>query len=58
VPKIIKGTHLGDRRVRRLRAAEFSLEVDQKWPIEVDGDLIGNTPLNGRVVPAAISLKI
>lgn len=58
VPKIIKGTHLGDRRVRRLRAAEFTLEIDQKWPIEVDGDLVGNTPLSGRVVPAAISLKI
>lgn len=58
VPKIIKGTHLGDRRVRRLRAAEFTLEIDRKWPIEADGDLLGNTPVNGRVVPAAISLKI
>jgi len=58
VPKIIKGTHLGDRRVRRLRAAEFTLETDRKWPIEADGDLVGNTPVNGRVVPAAVSLKI
>jgi diacylglycerol kinase (ATP) len=58
VPKIIKGTHLDDRRVKRLRAAEFTLEIDQKWPIEADGDLVGNTPMSGRVVPAAISLKI
>lgn len=58
VPKIIKGTHLADRRVTRLRASEFTLEIDGKWPIEVDGDLVGNTPVSGRVVPAAISLKI
>ncbi len=58
VPKIIKGTHLRSPGVRRLSAAEFSLEVDRDWPLEADGDYLGNTPVTGRVVPAAISLKI
>jgi YegS/Rv2252/BmrU family lipid kinase len=58
VPKVIKGTHLTDRSVRRLSAAEFSITCDPVWPLECDGDLVGNTPVSGRVVPAAISLKI
>jgi diacylglycerol kinase family enzyme len=58
VPKVIKGTHLTDRSVRRLSAAEFSVASDPVWPLECDGDLVGNTPVSGRVVPAAISLKI
>ena len=58
VPKVIKGTHLTDPAVRRLLAAEFSIETDPPWPVECDGDLVGNTAVKGRVIPAAISLKI
>lgn len=58
VPKVIRGTHLADRAVRRLTAAEFRLETDPGWPVECDGDLVGNTAVRGRVVPAAIGLKI
>jgi diacylglycerol kinase (ATP) len=58
VPKIIKGNHLTDPAVRRLSAAEFTLVTEPGWPVESDGDLIGNTEVKGRVLPAAISLKI
>ncbi len=58
VPKVIKGTHLRDPSVRRFTAAEFTVETEPLWPVECDGDLIGNTTVRGRVVPAAISLKI
>jgi diacylglycerol kinase (ATP) len=58
VPKVIKGTHLQDPAVRRLTAAEFSLTTEPNWPVEADGDLVGNTTVRGRVVPAAIRLKI
>lgn len=58
VPKVIRGTHLTDPAVRRLSAAEFHIETDPAWPVECDGDLIGNTTVKGRVIPAAISLKI
>jgi diacylglycerol kinase (ATP) len=58
VPKVIKGTHLADRAVRRVSAAEFSIATQPVWPLECDGDLVGNTPVRGRVVPAAIRLKI
>jgi YegS/Rv2252/BmrU family lipid kinase len=58
VPKLIKGTHLREAAVRRISAAEFTIETEPRWPVECDGDLIGNTTVKGRVVPAAISLKI
>lgn len=58
VPKVIRGTHLRDRSVRRFSAATFKVETDVVWPLEADGDYIGNTPVAGRVVPAALRLKI
>jgi diacylglycerol kinase (ATP) len=58
VPKVIKGTHLSDPAVRRFSAAEFKIETNPEWPLEADGDPVGNTTVTGRVVPAAIRLKI
>ena len=58
VPKVIKGTHLTDRAVRRFSAASISIETDIPWPLEADGDYVGNTPVTSRVIPAALRLKI
>ncbi|MGD2044157.1 MAG: YegS/Rv2252/BmrU family lipid kinase [Acidimicrobiia bacterium] len=58
VPKVIRGTHLRERSVRRFSAATFRIETDVVWPLEADGDYIGNTPVAGRVIPAALRLKI
>ncbi len=58
VPKVIRGTHLADRAVKRFSAATFRIETDVSWPLEADGDYVGNTPVSGRVVPAALRLKI
>lgn len=58
VPKVIRGTHLTDPAVRRFSAAQFEIRTDRTWPLEADGDYIGNTPVTGRVVPAALRLKI
>lgn len=58
VPKVIRGTHLRERSVRRFSAATFRVQTDVVWPLEADGDYIGNTPVTGRVIPAALRLKI
>lgn len=58
VPKVVKGTHLKEPGVRRLSVSEFTLVTEPLWPVEADGDLVGNTTVRGRVVPAAIRLKI
>lgn len=58
VPKIIRGNHLSDPAVRRFKAARFEIETDIPWPLEADGDYVGNTPVSGRVLSAALRLKI
>lgn len=58
VPKIMRGTHLTDPAVRRFSAATFTISTDVPWPVEADGDYLGNTPVTGRVVRAALRLKI
>ena len=58
VPKVVKGTHLREPGVRRLSVSEFTLVTEPFWPVEADGDLIGNTTLKGRVIRAAVHLKI
>jgi len=58
VSKIIGGNHLTDRAVRRFSAAKYQITTDIPWPLEADGDYIGNTPVSGRVLPAALRLKI
>jgi diacylglycerol kinase (ATP) len=58
VPKIIKGVHLTDRAVRRYATGAFELVTSPVWPIEADGDLVGNTPVSVSVVPGALDLKI
>jgi diacylglycerol kinase (ATP) len=58
VPKVVKGTHLREPGVRRLSVSEFTLVTEPFWPVEADGDLIGNTTVRGRVIPAAVRLKI
>jgi YegS/Rv2252/BmrU family lipid kinase len=58
VPKLIKGTHLADPDVRRASIREYLIETDVPWPVEADGDLVGMTPVRGRVIPGAVRLKI
>jgi diacylglycerol kinase family enzyme len=58
VPKIIKGVHLTDRAVRRYATERFELVTNPIWPIEADGDPVGNTPVSVSVVPGALDLKI
>lgn len=58
VPKLMRGLHLGEPGVRRISAESFRLDTQYPWPVEVDGDAIGNTPVEGQVLPAAIDLKI
>ena len=58
VPKVVAGLHLREPGVTRISSPTFRLDTQYRWPVEVDGDAIGNTPLHGRVVPAAMRLKI
>ncbi|MDP3984120.1 MAG: diacylglycerol kinase family protein [Acidimicrobiia bacterium] len=58
VPKIVRGVHLTDKAVRRYSTAGFDLLTELVWPIEADGEVVGNTPVVVSVEPGALSLKI
>lgn len=58
VPKIIRGVHLADPAVQRFSKSALELATDPDWPLEADGDLVGNTPVTVSVLPGALSLKI
>lgn len=58
VPKIVKGVHLGHPAVRRLVLASFRLTTEVPWPVEADGDHLGNTPVVVDVEGGAVRLKI
>lgn len=53
-----RGLHLRHEAVHRLRGVNFSIDTDEPWPVEADGEYLGSTPLAGRVLPAAIDIKI
>lgn len=57
-PKVAKGTHEPHPAVRRLQGSSFELSCDRPWPVEVDGEYLGETPLTGGIHKAAIALKI
>ncbi len=52
------GNHLADPTVRRFAAPEVRLESSDPWPVEVDGELIGTTPVLLRLQTGRIALKI
>lgn len=54
--KIARGKHLSDSSVVRLRGEEVSIEADQRVPLQIDGDCIGELPETIRVLPKAMSL--
>ena len=58
VPKVARGLHLTDRAVRRFTASEVRVETAVPWPVEIDGEYVGNTPVLARVQGGRIALKI
>lgn len=58
MPRVVRGTHLHHRGVRRFEAESFTLSCPEAWPVEADGEILGKGPVHGRVVPGAIDFKI
>ncbi len=53
-----RGMHLTHRSVRRMSGTGFELEVDRAWPVEVDGEYLGTTPVSGSVAQGKLFLRI
>lgn len=58
LPKVTRGRHLAHPLVHRFRAGEVAVVTERPWPIEVDGDYLGETPVTVRLEPGALLLKV
>ena len=58
LPTVRRGEHLKHSAVHRFSAGRLRLETARPWPIEIDGDYLGETPVDISVLPAALRLKI
>ena len=58
MPRVVRGTHLHHKGVRRFEAASFELTCRDRWPVEADGEMLGHGSVKGRVVASAIRFKI
>jgi len=58
MPRVIRGSHLSHRLVRRTKGSEIHIACPETWPIEADGESLGSGPVKIRVLPRAIDFKI
>lgn len=54
LPHIQRGGLLKNRKVSELRARELSIESEAQLAIDLDGEMVGYTPANIRVLPSAV----
>ena len=55
---ILGGRHLQDPSVRFLRARRVIVDSAQPWPVQIDGDPIGTTPMTFQVIPHALRVLV
>lgn len=55
---ILGGRHLRDPSVKFLRAKRVMVDCARPWPVQVDGDPIGTTPMTFQVIPRALRVLI
>ena len=57
LPTIYWGGHLRNRKVRRARIERARIESTAPLPVELDGEVCGETPLDVSVCPGALRLR-
>lgn len=58
MPRVVRGTHVTHKAVKRFVAPSFELECEEDWPVEADGERVGSGPITGEIVPNALNFKI
>jgi YegS/Rv2252/BmrU family lipid kinase len=56
LPRFYVGTHIGHDKIRMCQAKSIEVDSPQQLPLQVDGELVGQTPVSFRVVPAALTV--
>jgi len=58
LPRIYRGTHLTHPKVSLKKARDVYIQSIQQTSLQVDGELLGETPVHFQVLPATLNLAI
>lgn len=53
-----RGMHLAHPSVRRMTSDHFELETGRPWPVEVDGEYLGTTPVQGSILQGKLYFRL
>ncbi len=56
--KIFSGGHVGDPAVVYHQVKEFSLIPQEDYPLNIDGEILGSTPIHVKMIPKAIQVLV
>jgi diacylglycerol kinase (ATP) len=54
--RVFKGTHIGHPKVKTFRAAEITIDSSPQEMLMADGELLGRTPLQLKVLPGELAI--
>ncbi|MFQ6612481.1 MAG: diacylglycerol/lipid kinase family protein [Fidelibacterota bacterium] len=57
-PKVFKGTHVGSSVVDYRQVSEFSILPEDRNTLNIDGELLGSTPIHVKVLPRALEVLV
>ncbi|MGI6575111.1 MAG: diacylglycerol/lipid kinase family protein [bacterium] len=57
-PRVFTGEHLNHKAFQTIRVKQVSISGPQDWPIQAEGEIIGNLPLMVSVLSGALSVII
>jgi YegS/Rv2252/BmrU family lipid kinase len=55
---ILGGRHLHDPSVKFMRARRVMVDCARPWPVQIDGDPLGTTPMTFQVIPRALRVLV
>jgi diacylglycerol kinase family enzyme len=55
MPRVIRGSHLTHSAVRRYIGSDINITVPDDWPVEADGEILGNGSVHITTIASAIN---
>jgi diacylglycerol kinase family enzyme len=48
----------GEPVIQHWQATRIRIEIDPAQPVQVDGEMVGNTPVNAEILPGALQVIV
>jgi diacylglycerol kinase family enzyme len=55
---LFDGSHIGHSKIMEKKVASISIESDDRFLVEVDGDVLGESPASFCVITAALTILV